>query len=186
MGFLSEGLKIPGLPERAPEAQLADGFGPLRMPAFAIPSHWVDGNGHVAESCYLQLCSDATGALARYIGIDDECRSGNGAYYTVETHLFHLEELRAGDPIQVSTQVLGADDKRLHLFHVITREGSERPAATGEQMLLHVDAATRRSGPVKGIVRERLLELARVHAQLPRPESASASIRLPLSAKGAG
>ncbi|MEY9981516.1 carnitine 3-dehydrogenase [Bradyrhizobium yuanmingense] len=168
-----------GLRDRSPRAQPAEGSGPLRMPTLAIPSGWIDGNGHVAESRYLQLCSDATGALARYIGIDGEYRSRNGAYYTVETHLFHLGELRAGDRIQTSTQVLGADDKRLHLFHVITREGTERPAATGEQMLIHVDAATRRSGPVKGNVRKRLLELARVHALLPRPERASARIQLP-------
>lgn len=175
-----------GLRDRAPQPQLNDGSGPLRMPALEVPSDWIDGNGHVAESRYLQLCSDATGTLARHIGIEREYRSNCGAYYTVETHLSHLGELRAGDCIQVSTQVLGADEKRLHLFHVIARAGGERPVATGEQMLIHVDAATRRGGPVKGHVRERLLELARVHAQLPRPERASASIRLPLKAAGAG
>nr|WP_051380672.1 3-hydroxyacyl-CoA dehydrogenase NAD-binding domain-containing protein [Bradyrhizobium sp. WSM1743] len=170
-----------GLRERAPLPQLHDGSGRLRMPTLAVPSDWIDGNGHVAESRYLQVCSDATGTLAHYIGIDAEYRSQSGAYYTLETHLCHLGELHAGDRIQVSTQVLGVDDKRLHLFHVITREGGERPVATGEQMLIHVDAGTKRSGPVKGDVRERLFGLARVHAQLPRPDRASASIRLPPS-----
>lgn len=170
---------IPG--DCASQPQM-DGPGSLLMPILAIPSDWIDVNGHVAESCYLQLCSDATGALARYIGIDAAYRSSSGAYYTLETHLYHLGELHAGDRIQVSTQVLGIDDKRLHLFHVITRDGGERPVASGEQMLIHVDAVTKRSGPVKGDVRERLRGLARAHAELPRPERASASIRLPPSA----
>lgn len=154
----------------------------LQMPLLEVPPDWIDGNKHVAESRYLQLCSDATGGLTRYIGIKGEYRSRSGAYYTVETHLSHLGELHVGDRIQLSTQILGVDDKRLHLFHVIMRDGDARPVATGEQMLIHVDVATRRSAPVKGHVRERLLELARVHAQLPRPERASASIRLPRSA----
>lgn len=175
-----------GLRERAPRAQLRDGSGPLLAPTISVPSDWIDVNGHVAESRYLQLCSDATGTVTRYIGIDAEYRSRSGAYYTLETHLCHLGELHAGDRIQVSTQVLGVDDKRLHLFHVISREGGERPVATGEQMLIHVDAASKRSGPVKGGVRESLWRLAQVHAQLPRPERASASIRLPLSTQAAG
>ncbi|MCC8939222.1 hypothetical protein H8A99_22785 [Bradyrhizobium sp. Arg68] len=76
------------------------------------------------------------------------------------------------------TQTLGADDRRLHLFHVLTREGDKVPAATGEQMLIHLSAGDGRSGPVQGNVRTRVLELARLHAEFPLPERASASIRL--------
>ncbi|MCP3371778.1 3-hydroxyacyl-CoA dehydrogenase NAD-binding domain-containing protein [Bradyrhizobium cajani] len=173
-----------GLRKRVPGPQLRDGSAPLLTLEIAVHSDWIDLNGHVAESRYLQLCSDATGTLTSYIGIDAEYRVRSGAYYTLETHLCHLGELHAGDLVKVSTQVLGVDDKRLHLFHVITQEGRERPVATGEQMLIHVDAATKRSGPVKGDVRERLRGLARAHEQLPRPERASASIRSPQSAAG--
>ncbi|WOH75642.1 thioesterase family protein [Bradyrhizobium sp. NDS-1] len=138
---------------------------------------WLDYNGHVTECRYLQLCGMATDNVLSYIGIDSGYRSKFGSYYTLETHLSHLRELHAGDRVEVLTQVLGADDKRLHLFHVITREGEE-PAATGEQMLIHVDASSGRSGPAQGSVRERLLELTRLHAQLPRPRGVGASIRL--------
>ncbi|MDH2357511.1 3-hydroxyacyl-CoA dehydrogenase NAD-binding domain-containing protein [Bradyrhizobium sp. SSUT112] len=148
--------------------------GPLRT-LREIPSNWIDGNGHAAESTYLQLCSDATGTVGRYIRANGADLENGGAYYTVETHLSHLGELHAGDRVEVFTQVLGADDKRLHLFHVIRREGDDNPAAMGEQMLIHVDA-NRRSAPVQGQMRERLLELARLHARLPRPDRAGASI----------
>ncbi|WP_038937166.1 3-hydroxyacyl-CoA dehydrogenase NAD-binding domain-containing protein [Bradyrhizobium japonicum] len=171
-----------GLLVRAP--QPTQGAGPLRT-LREIPSNWVDGNGHAAESTYLQLCSEATGTVTRHIDIDGEYRSKSGTYFTVETHLTHLGELHAGDRVQVLTQVLGADEKRLHLFHSIAREGDERPAATGEQMLIHVDPISRRSAPVREHVRERLLELARLHAHLPRPERVGAGIRLPPS-KGTG
>ncbi|OAF16894.1 hypothetical protein AYJ54_37595 [Bradyrhizobium centrolobii] len=160
------------------ETQLTACSAPLRMPTLEMPSHWADHSGHVKQSCYLQLIGKATDNVLDYIGIDGEYRSNSGNYYTAETHLTHLRELYAGDRVQVLTQVLDADDKRLHLYHVITREGDERPPATGEQMLIHVDPTSRRSAPAKGHVRERLLELARLHAQLPRPERAGGSIGL--------
>ncbi|NOJ44651.1 3-hydroxyacyl-CoA dehydrogenase NAD-binding domain-containing protein, partial [Bradyrhizobium australiense] len=157
--------------------QIDNGSGPLRMPPVQMPSDWLDNNGHINESRYLQLFSEATGTLERYIGVDSEYRSKCGAFYTVETHLSHLGELRAGDCAQVFTQVLGAQDKRLHLFHILIREGGDKPAAMAEQMLIHVDANARRSGPVQGEVRERLLKLAKRHAKLPRPERVGASVR---------
>ena len=64
---------------------------------------------------------------------------------TAETHLSHLGQLHAGDEVTVTTQVLGADEKRLHVFHTILG-GDGEPAATAEQMLLHVDAASGRVG----------------------------------------
>ncbi|MCK1269136.1 thioesterase family protein [Bradyrhizobium sp. 49] len=158
--------------------QPTGGPGPLRMPIIEMPSDWLDYNGHVTEKRYLELCGYGTENVLRYIGIDDEYRSECGSYFTLETHLSHIRELYAGDRVQVLTQVLDADDKRLHLFHVLTREGDEVPVATGEQMLIHVKAGAGRSGPAQGNVRKRVLELARVHAELPRPERAGASIRL--------
>nr|WP_236843496.1 3-hydroxyacyl-CoA dehydrogenase NAD-binding domain-containing protein [Bradyrhizobium icense] len=165
-----------GLRDRIP--QLTDGSGPLRIPAIEIPADWIDIYGHVNESRYLELCGMGTSGLFSWIGIDGAYRSKYGSFYTLETHLSHLLELYAGDRVQVLTQVLGADEKCLHIFHVLTREGEERPAATSEQMLIHVNAASRHSGPVQGKVRERVLELARLHAELPRPQRAGASIGL--------
>ncbi|MDF0498877.1 3-hydroxyacyl-CoA dehydrogenase NAD-binding domain-containing protein [Bradyrhizobium yuanmingense] len=153
--------------------------GPLQLPILEVSPRWLDYNGHVTEKSYLQLSGFALGKLFRHIGHDADYRAKSGSYYTVETHMCHLGELRAGDRAEVLTQVLGVDDKRLHLFYVIRREGDEKPAATVEQMLIHVDAVTKRGGPVKGHVRERLLDLARRHAQLPRPARAGSSIRMP-------
>ncbi|UWU81505.1 3-hydroxyacyl-CoA dehydrogenase NAD-binding domain-containing protein [Bradyrhizobium huanghuaihaiense] len=165
-----------GLLDRIP--QLTDGSGPLRIATVEIPADWIDIHGHVNQGRYLELCGMGTRSLFSWIGMDAVYRSRYGSYYTRETHLSHLRELYAGERVQVLTQVLGADDKCLHIFHVLTCEGEERPAATGEQMLIHVDAASRHSGPVQGKVRERVLKLARLHADLPRPRRAGASIGL--------
>ncbi|MGY3238275.1 carnitine 3-dehydrogenase [Bradyrhizobium sp. USDA 4472] len=156
------------------------GPGPLRMPSQQIPSDWLDYNGRVNESRFLQLIGNATDELLRYIGVDDEYLSNTGSYHTLDTHLSRILKLHAGDRIQVVTQVLGADDKSLHVFHVITREADQRPAATGEQMLIHVgvNSGGSKPTPVKGSMRERVLDLAGLHAQLPRPERAGSGISL--------
>lgn len=162
-----------GLRDRRP--QLTNDAGPLRIPSRQIPPEW---NGDVADCHYLQLFGIATDNLLCYIGVDAEYRSNSGSYRTVEMHLSHLRELYAGDRVQVLTQMLGADDKRLHLIHVLTREGDEKPAAMGEQVLVHVNTGSGRCGSVRGNVRERVLALAQLHAELPRPERSGATIGL--------
>lgn len=165
-----------GLRDRV--SPLTNGFGQLCAPTREIPSEWVGYNSQVSECRYVELCGIGTDNLLRYIGVNGEYLSNSGSYHTVETHLSHVRELHAGDRVEVLTQVLGADDKHLHLFHVLTREGEEPPAVTGEQMLVHVSAGSGRNGPVQGDVRARVLELARLHSELPRPKRASASVRL--------
>jgi carnitine 3-dehydrogenase len=141
-----------------------------------IPPEWVDYNGHVHESRYLQLFADATDALLGDLGVDAGYLAGGGSYFTVETHLSHLRQLEAGDSVHVTTQILDSDEKRLHVFHVLFRGGETEPLATAEQMLLHVDTESGRAAPSREPVRERVAELARRHGELPRPERAGRSI----------
>jgi len=76
----------------------------------------------------------------------------------------------------VTTQVLDSDEKRLHVFHVLLRDGEDAPVATAEQMLIHVDTGNGRTAPAREPVRERVAELTQRHAELPRPERAGRSI----------
>ena len=129
-----------------------------------------------AATC--ELLGDATDALLRYIGVDADYLDGGGSYYTVETHICHLRQLFAGDRVEAITQVLGWDDRRLHLFHSIVRRGEDQPVATGEHMLLHVDAGAGRASPVRDGVRDRLARVAEAHAALPPPPRTGRRISL--------
>jgi carnitine 3-dehydrogenase len=151
-------------------------LGGAEVPARRIPADWVDYNGHVHESRYLQLFADANDALLAEIGVGADYLAGSGSYFTVETHLSHLRQLEAGDRVHVTTQVLDSDEKRLHVFHVLLRDGEEDPDATAEQMLLHVDTESGRTAPVREPVRGRVAELTQRHGALPRPERAGRSI----------
>ncbi|HEY3766227.1 MAG TPA: thioesterase family protein, partial [Gaiellales bacterium] len=151
---------------------------PLALHQATVAPEWVDYNGHAHESRYLQVFGDTTDALLRLIGIDAAYLETGGSYFTVETHLSHLREASAGDHLRATTQVLGCDEKRLHIFHTLVRADGET-VATAEQMLLHVSAQTGRAGPAGEAVLERVRAIAAAQSALPRPGQAGRSIGLP-------
>ena len=51
----------------------------LRLMEFTVRPEWIDYNGHMTDSRYLQVFGDATDALLRYAGIDDAYRNSGRA-----------------------------------------------------------------------------------------------------------
>src|SRR3954452_14855524 len=149
---------------------------PLRLHAAVVAPEWIDYNGHAHESRYLQVFGDTTDALLRHIGLDLDAGS---SYFTVETHLSHLGQARADERLHTTTQILGHDAKRLHVFHALYRTDDDALLATAEQMLLHVDTTTDRTSPAAPALLERVERIARAHAALPRPERAGRAIAMP-------
>jgi carnitine 3-dehydrogenase len=151
---------------------------PLRLHAARVLPEWVDYNGHMTESRYLQVFGDASDALFRHLGIDAAYHAAGLSYYTVETHLRHLREVAAEAPLHVTTQILAADEKRIHLFHTLIATTEGTALATAEQMLLHVNTREARACPAREDVGARVRRIAEAHAGLPVPDGAGRSIRL--------
>jgi carnitine 3-dehydrogenase len=145
---------------------VGDGGAPLRLHETRVAPEWIDYNGHANETAYLRVASEATDALLRHVGVDADYLRAGGSYFTVETHIRHLGEARAEERLAVTTQIVGADEKRLHVFHRVQRDGDV--LATVEQMLLHVDTAAGRAAPARDDVLARVRRLADAHAELPR------------------
>jgi len=152
-----------------PEIDAIDLTRPLALYRTRIPTDWLDYNGHVNESRYLQLFSDSCDALLRLIGLDQDYLAKGFSWFTVETHIMHKDEAHAGDPVAVTIQMLAADAKRMHIFQTATREADGVVVATGEQMLLHVDTKAGRACPAEPAMQEKLLRIAAAQAELPRP-----------------
>ena len=142
---------------------------------------WVDYNGHMTESRYLDVLANASDAFLRHVELNASYLAGGHSLYTVETHIRHLAEAHAGDRLDVETQVLSADEKRLHLFHTVHKNGSGTAVATGEHMLLHVDTATGRVCPMEEPLAGRIGTLARLHSGLPLPDGAGRYVGQPRS-----
>ena len=156
---------------------------PLALHRDTVAPEWVDYNDHLTESRYLQAFGDASDALFRYLGVDRDYHAGGHSYYTVETHINFLREIRVNQPFIIRTQLLGGDTKRIHLFHSMHAggddnddDGDDPPLATAEQMLLHVDTAKARVCAASDEVVARLNRILSAHAGLPKPPQAGRAV----------
>jgi carnitine 3-dehydrogenase len=137
-----------------------------------VRPEWTDYNNHLSDFQYGRLFGDAMDVLYRGIGVDAEYRAAGGMFYTVESHVRHLAEAKAGEALYVTTQVLRVDDKRLHVFHRLHRRGDGALLATGEQLHLHVDTAAAKAKSMDAGLRAKLEALRAAHAANPVPEEA--------------
>ena len=142
----------------------------LRLLEVEVRPEWIDYNGHMTDSRYLQVFGDATDALLRYAGVDEGYRKSGRALFTVETHVTHLSEARALDALYVTSRVLEVDEKRVRLFHSLYRRRDEALVATAEQLYLHVSAG--KAAPMEGAVRDTLAAVQASQAPLPLPPQA--------------
>ena len=175
---------------RAARAEPHDLSRPLELHADRVAPDWVDYNNHMTESRYLQVFGDATDALLRFVGADDGYMATGRSFYTVETHIRHLREVAGGEPVTVTTQVLGCDEKRVHLFHRMFHgeRGAARDTelATAEHMLLHVDTVAGRAAPAASEVLARARDITAAQAPLGMPEGAGRHIAMPAARIGTG
>lgn len=164
--------RMPVAAEGGPESKAQ----PLTTWRGRVLPDWIDYNGHMTEHRFLQCFGEATDGLLRYLGVDGHYLARHRSFYTVETHLMHVGQGRPDEALAVDTQVLGADPKRLHVFHRLRRAADGAVLASAEQMLLHVDTEAGRSIAAEGAVLDAMTHLAEAHAALPRPPTAGRSV----------
>jgi acyl-CoA thioester hydrolase len=151
----------------------------LRLYETEVRPEWVDYNGHMSEAFYVLVFGFTTDALLDLIGMDAEYRERSGmSLYTLEAHVSYLREVREGEPLILTTQLLDLDHKRAHVFHSMHHGADGSLLATEEVMLLNVDTARARSAPFSKDLAARLREIMEDHNQLPLPELAGRSIAI--------
>jgi len=154
---------------------------PARVLEIEVRPEWVDYNGHMTDSRYLQVFGDATDALWRAVGIDEAYRATGHSFYTVESHVTHRAEARAMEPLYVTVQLLDVDDKRIHVFNSLHRRSDDSQVATGEQLYLHVSTQTGKAAAMPADLRARLEEWHGAHRRLPVPPQARRHVGMPRS-----
>ena len=152
---------------------------PLALYTSQVEPAWIDYNGHMSESSYLEAFGWASDALFRYVGIDETYRAAGKSFYTVETHINYYQETSVGEPLAFTTQLLGVDDKRLHFFHTMTHGRTGELLATTEQMLLHVDMNASKASPISPEVREALDAIMAAHRAMEVPEQVGRRMAVP-------
>jgi acyl-CoA thioester hydrolase len=145
-----------------------------------VPADWIDYNGHMMDGYYCVAFAEATEAFLDHVGFGAAYREETGSsIYTVESHLCYAKSVRVGDRLLYSSQLLGADAKRMHVFHRMTEAGTGDEVATNELMFLHVDIDTERVTPMPPDRRSAVEALAAEHAALPGPPNAGRHVAMP-------
>jgi acyl-CoA thioesterase FadM len=124
---------------------------------------WIDYNGHLMDGYYAVAFSAVTDHFLELVGFGPAYPAASGhSVYTVESHLVYLREVRAGARLVYTTQLLGYDERRIHLVHTMAVAGA--PAATNELLLVHVRQEPPGVVPMPAAALARLAEFARAHA----------------------
>ena len=135
-----------------------------------VIADWVDYNGHMNVAYYVLAFDHATDAFLESIGMDTARRESTGSsVFVAEAHVTYEDEVMENDIVEVSSQVIAIDEKRIHLFHRMYRRSDGALAATNELMILQVNLTTRRVGPFPDSVMLQLQDISAQHAELPRP-----------------
>jgi acyl-CoA thioester hydrolase len=144
-----------------------------------VRPEWIDHNGHMNMGYYLVVFDLATDEFMRWVGLDAAHRRAQQVTtFCLEAHVTYHREVRAGDPLRFTTQLLAHDAKRLHYFHAMYHATDGYLAATNELMSLHVALETRRGATMASDVIERLGEIQRAHDEMPAPPQAGRVIGL--------
>jgi acyl-CoA thioester hydrolase len=145
-----------------------------------VRAEWIDINGHMNLAYYTVLFDYATDLLFDTIGIGrDYKNTTNHGTFVAETHNLYQRELLVGEQVRVVSQILGADEKRLHLAHEMCHIADGQRAATQELMFLSIDLAKRRVVPFLVEAQRRVAAAAAAHAQLPRPHWVGRHVTIP-------
>ena len=146
-----------------------------------VLADWVDYNGHLRDAFYLLIFSYATDALMDTLGLDSDNRDASGhSLFTLELHLNYLHEVKLDAEVEVRTQLIAHDAKRLHLYHSLYGVDEDRELAGNEQMLLHVDLAGPHATPFTAATLEKLAAISAEQAELPKPALLGRVIGLPV------
>ncbi|MEM7541714.1 MAG: thioesterase family protein [Pseudomonadota bacterium] len=137
---------------------------------FTVKPAWLDENDHMNVAYYLSALDDGSEALFEDIALGWEyTRDGAGTIFVASCNIDFRRELLSGDNIEVRTQLLAFDSKRIHCYLSVHNADEAYLAAEAEQLYLHMSLATRRPAPIPEGPKQRLAEIERVHRELPIP-----------------
>ncbi len=143
---------------------------PLTVHEETVHPDWIDYNGHMNVAYYVLAFDHATDRLFDMLDLGvGYVERENKSVFQVECHVNYLQEVKEGDPLTFTIQLLDFDSKRIHFFSSMHHRDKGFLSATAEWLGVHVDLKERRSTDLPRASLERLSELKAAHAELPQP-----------------
>jgi acyl-CoA thioesterase FadM len=142
-----------------------------------IDPAWINATGHLRAAEYVVVFEDAIGSFLDRIGCSaKDIRRTGTAPVLAEMHVLYRRELRAGETVAVSLQVLGLSERSAHVFLRMAETGSNELAASVELVIVNLALDGRKPAAWSASQLAVLRVLAEAHAVLPRPTEAGRGI----------
>jgi acyl-CoA thioester hydrolase len=155
-------------------------FAPFVSSMMRVEPQWIDYNGHLNMAYYNVLFDRAVDEVYELLGIGAEyLKNHRHSTFTAEVHVRYVRELREGDSVRVTFQLLDFDSKRFHYFEQLFHATEGWVSATSENMTLHVEMTTKKVAPFPPSIMRTFARMTAAHSQLPRPEAAGRRISMP-------
>jgi len=152
---------------------------PIELRQGMVRPEWLDNNGHMNVAYYVLAFDHACDDFLDYIGLTDAYRArSGGTTFAAEMHITYQREVVGGDPLRITSQLLGFDQKRIHFILHMYHAEQDYLAATSEWMSLYVDLASRRVAAMPEEISSRLAAIHATHKELPRPPEAGRAMSL--------
>jgi acyl-CoA thioester hydrolase len=152
---------------------------PFDTERVVVRSEWVDYNGHMNVGFYPVAFDTAFDEVYNFLGVGGEDIRRTGiSTFVAETHFTYQQELNAGDHLRITTQLLGFDAKRVHVFQCMYHAAQGYLAATGEWLILCVDLKLRRVIAMPPPLHDLVARVYAAHQHLPRPPEAGRAFSL--------
>jgi acyl-CoA thioester hydrolase len=150
---------------------------PFVSSVMRVEPQWIDYNGHLNVAYYNVLFDRAVDEVYELIGLGpDYLKRHKHSTMVAEAHVRYVRELREGDPVRVTVQLLDYDARRIQLFEQLLHAAENFVSATSETMTLHVDMTAKKVAPFPDSVMKTLERMKAAHAALPRPQDAGRSV----------
>ncbi|MEC9415590.1 MAG: thioesterase family protein [Pseudomonadota bacterium] len=134
---------------------------------------WIDMNGHMNVAYYVRAFDLAIDKHWAEIGVTQEyIENQECSTFSVECHITYQNEMKVEERYSIVSRILAYDEKRIHLFQDMFKEGSKDLVATAEWMNLHVNLKTRKVSPWPSDILTSLQDRVKLQERMSWPHEA--------------
>lgn len=151
----------------------------FKSSAGVVKPEWIDFNGHMTIARYLDAFTVGINDFYDYMQVGEQYRDEMGhSLFALENHSSYQRELRLGDPIAMTSQLLAFDKNKIRYFSRLLHAETMEQAAAVEMFVINVDMTTRRAVNFPAVTLDHLGKILSLHEKLPFPAEAGQAITL--------
>ena len=149
----------------------------IRYDGFVVLPAYIDRNQHMNIGYYSVIFDQALDLPWEMLGLGSFGMGATGrSSFALENHVTYQHEVREGDPLDFTFQVIDCDAKRIHYFMTMLHARERWLAATSESISICIDMQTRRSTTWPEDTLARVQDLQEAHSRRARPAEIGRSI----------